>query len=251
MPRPETETVVEAALAALASEASGQPGRSLIVRAPDTSSARAAPASEASGQRGDRHALRSRTLRMADLGTGSGALLLALAVRAAGSLRHRHRRQRRRSRLRPRQCRRHSAWRPRAAFVACDYGAALGGRFDLVVCNPPYVARSEIATLAPEVREFDPRRALDGGIDGLDAYRAIAADARRLLAPDGTLVLELGAGMADRGDRAPRRRRTGPRRPAAARSRGRRRGPWWRGLCHETITFQMRKKALGLWGKTD
>ena len=55
---------------------------------------------------------------------------------------------------------------------------------------------NEIATLAPEVREFDPRRALDGGIDGLDAYRAIAADARRLLAPDGTLVLELGAGMA-------------------------------------------------------
>ena len=84
----------------------------------------------------------------------------------------------------------------RVAFVACDYGAALSGPFDLVVANPPYVARNEIAALAPEVRDFDPLRALDGGIDGLDAYRVIAADARRLLAPGGTLVLELGAGMA-------------------------------------------------------
>ena len=195
VPRPETETLVEAALAALASEASGQRGHSLNVRAPDTSSARAAPASEASGQRGDRHALRSRTLRVADLGTGSGALILALVSElpaafgiatdvSTAAL----------------ACARDNAaalgLAARVAFVACDYGAALGGRFDLVVSNPPYVARNEIATLAPEVREFDPRRALDGGIDGLDAYRAIAADARRLLAPDGTLVLELGAGMA-------------------------------------------------------
>jgi len=183
VPRPETETLVEAALA------------SFSVRAPDTSSARAALASEASSQRGDRHALRSHTLRVADLGTGSGALILALVSElpaafgiatdvSTAAL----------------ACARDNAaalgLAARVAFVACDYGAALGGRFDLVVCNPPYVARNEIATLAPEVREFDPRRALDGGIDGLDAYRAIAADARRLLAPDGTLVLELGAGMA-------------------------------------------------------
>ena len=85
----------------------------------------------------------------------------------------------------------------RATFVACDYGTALDGPFDLIVSNPPYVARGEIARLAPEVRDFDPRRALDGGPDGLDAYRAISADARRLLAPGGTLVLELGAGLAD------------------------------------------------------
>ncbi|HZN28315.1 MAG TPA: protein-(glutamine-N5) methyltransferase, release factor-specific, partial [Xanthobacteraceae bacterium] len=85
----------------------------------------------------------------------------------------------------------------RTAFLACDYGTALAGSFDLVVANPPYVPRDEIATLAPEVRDFDPRRALDGGRDGLDGYRAIAADARRLLAAGGTLVLEIGAGQSD------------------------------------------------------
>jgi release factor glutamine methyltransferase len=65
------------------------------------------------------------------------------------------------------------------------------------VSNPPYVRRGDLAALPPEVRVFDPLRALDGGADGLDGYRAIAADARRLLAPDGTLVAELGAGQLD------------------------------------------------------
>jgi release factor glutamine methyltransferase len=68
------------------------------------------------------------------------------------------------------------------------------GEFDLLVCNPPYVASSEIEALAPEVRH-DPRRALDGGPDGLVAYKAIAADARRLLAQQGHFVVELGAGQ--------------------------------------------------------
>ena len=85
----------------------------------------------------------------------------------------------------------------RAAFVACDHGAALRGGFDLVVANPPYVATGEIAGLQPEVHQFDPRRALDGGADGLAAYRALTADARRLLAPGGVLVLELGAGQLE------------------------------------------------------
>ncbi len=85
----------------------------------------------------------------------------------------------------------------RARFVACSYGAALAGGFDLVVSNPPYVATPDIATLAPEVRAFDPRLALDGGADGLDGYRAIAADAARLLAPGGHMVVEVGAGQAD------------------------------------------------------
>ena len=61
--------------------------------------------------------------------------------------------------------------------------------------NPPYVARREIEGLAPEVRDHDPPHALDGGTDGLAAYRAIAADAPRLLGPDGRLVLEIGAGQ--------------------------------------------------------
>jgi hypothetical protein len=84
----------------------------------------------------------------------------------------------------------------RAAFVACDYGSALAGGFDLVVSNPPYIRASEIAGLDPEVRDHDPRLALDGGPDGLDAYRALAADAARLLAPDGLLFVECGFGQS-------------------------------------------------------
>jgi release factor glutamine methyltransferase len=157
LPRPETETVVEAALAAV----------------------------------GDR---RSGAMRIADIGTGSGALLIALLSELPGAfgvgtdisfaaL----------------ECARGNAQAlglgARAAFVACDYGAALAGKVDVLVSNPPYVARDDIATLQSEVRDFDPRRALDGGPDGLDGYRAIAADAQRLLAPTGILVLELGQGQ--------------------------------------------------------
>jgi release factor glutamine methyltransferase len=159
VPRPETETVVEAALAAL------------------------------DQGRGRRH-----PMHIADLGTGSGALLLALlselpAAYGIGTDLS----------LPALDCARRNAVElglvARAAFVACDYAAALKPPFDLVVANPPYVARADIATLDPEVRLFDPSRALDGGRGGLDAYRAIAGDIGRVLAPHGALVLELGAGQ--------------------------------------------------------
>jgi release factor glutamine methyltransferase len=158
VPRPETETVVEAALAA------AHPGLSDM-----------------------------RTLRVADLGTGSGALLLAILSEFPESfgvgtdinvaaLR----------------CARENAigFGARASFVACHYGTALAGPVDLIVSNPPYIPQEEIADLPPEVCAFDPHLALDGGPDGLDGYRAIAADARRLLAPAGVLVVELGFGQA-------------------------------------------------------
>jgi len=158
VPRPETETVVEMALEAL-------------------------------GLR------RQDALRVADLGTGSGALLLALlsecpaAIGVGTDLSE--------AAL---TCARGNAralsLQERALFALCDFGAALAGGFDLVVSNPPYVRRGDIAALAPEVRAFDPVRALDGGPDGLHGYRAIAAAARRLLAPDGLMVVELGAGQA-------------------------------------------------------
>jgi release factor glutamine methyltransferase len=133
-------------------------------------------------------------LRIADLGTGSGALLLALIteLRAARGIG---------TDLSPPAlgCARDNAaalgLSARAAFVACDYAAALRGPLDLLVCNPPYIARGDIAALAPEVRDFEPRRALDGGDDGLDGYRALAADAGRLLARNGALVVELGFGQ--------------------------------------------------------
>jgi release factor glutamine methyltransferase len=161
VPRPDTETVVETALARL-----------------------------------DRDGARSRRLRIADLGTGSGAILVALLHELADAFGI------------GTDCdpaalatARANAGRlgvaTRTAFVACDFGAALAGGLDLVVANPPYIATDEIAALAPEVRDFDPRGALDGGPDGLAAYRAIAADAGRLLAPGAHLVMEVGAGQAD------------------------------------------------------
>jgi release factor glutamine methyltransferase len=75
--------------------------------------------------------------------------------------------------------------------VANDFGATLPGRFDLVVSNPPYIASGEIGALPPEVR-YDPRRALDGGMDGLDCYRTLAAQAGKLLRPGSHMVVELG-----------------------------------------------------------
>ena len=69
--------------------------------------------------------------------------------------------------------------------------------FDLLVSNPPYISSAEIATLEPEVRDFDPRAALDGGADGLDFYRRLAAEAGPLLKPDGKIMLEFGDGQAD------------------------------------------------------
>lgn len=159
VPRPETETVVEAALAEIGTAAD-----------------------------------RARALRIADLGTGSGAILLALlselpnafGVGTDTSL----------AALRLAQRNARHLHLGQAAFVACDFGAALAGSFDLVVANPPYIASGEIATLAPDVRDYDPRAALDGGHDGLDCYRAIAATIPPLLKPAGVLVVELGAGQA-------------------------------------------------------
>jgi release factor glutamine methyltransferase len=160
VPRPETETVVEAALAAL-------------------------------GRR------RAEPLRLVDLGTGSGALLLALlseCPQAEGigtdvSL----------GALACARANADALGLSRqSTFVCCDFGAALAGGFDLIVANPPYIASAEIAALPAEVRRFDPWRALDGGPYGLAAYHALAADTPRLLAPGGAIVLELGAGQLGR-----------------------------------------------------
>jgi release factor glutamine methyltransferase len=160
VPRPETETVVEAALAVI-----------------------------------DADGPRTRPLRIADLGTGSGAILLALltelpcAFGIGTDLRHEALGVARENASR-------LGLSARAAMVVGDFGSPLAGGLDLAVANPPYIATGDIAALSPEVRH-DPLRALDGGADGLAAYRAIAADAQRLIKPLGRLVLELGAGQAD------------------------------------------------------
>jgi len=70
-------------------------------------------------------------------------------------------------------------------------------QFDLIISNPPYIPSAEIATLQPEVRDFDPRSALDGGVDGLDFYRLMASQAAMFLKPGGKVMLEFGDGQAE------------------------------------------------------
>lgn len=158
IPRPDTETLIEAAIAA----------------------------------RPDRRAV----MRILDLGTGTGCLLCAalsefpeatglgvdrsleaasLARRNAESL----------------------GLSSRSAFVVGEWGTALRGGFDLVLSNPPYIPTAEIPGLMAEVARHEPGSALDGGPDGLAAYRAILADLPRLLAPGGLAILELGLGQAE------------------------------------------------------
>jgi release factor glutamine methyltransferase len=158
VPRPETEILVEMALQALG------------------------PA-------------RRQELRIADLGTGSGAILLSVLharpdASGVGTDR---------SEAALRVAQRNAArlnLADRATFLACDFASALKPPFNLVVSNPPYVVRMDVPTLEPEVRDHDPHLALDGGPDGLAAYRHIAADAFRLLVPGGHLLVELGVGQA-------------------------------------------------------
>ncbi len=84
-------------------------------------------------------------------------------------------------------------------FLQGDGFAALPpeSKFDLVISNPPYIPSAEIETLDPEVRDFDPRLALDGGVDGLDFYRRLTSQAKTFLKPTGKIMLEFGDGQAD------------------------------------------------------
>ena len=86
----------------------------------------------------------------------------------------------------------------RIEFRCGDGFATLNGedKFDLIVSNPPYIASEEIATLEPEVRDFDPRGALDGGTDGLDFYRRLTAEAGTFLKPGGKIIIEFGDNQA-------------------------------------------------------
>jgi release factor glutamine methyltransferase len=158
-PRPDTETLVEAVLAAV-----------------------------------DEDGGRERPLRLLDLGTGTGCILLtllaelprawgvgidisqeALAVARRNAQAH--------------------GLSGRAAFCCGDWAATISGTFHYILSNPPYIRSEDIAALDPEVRDYDPRRALDGGADGFAAYRRIAQEALALAAPGARLALEAGAGQ--------------------------------------------------------
>jgi release factor glutamine methyltransferase len=157
-PRPDTEILVELALAAL----------------PD----REAPA------------------RVLDLGTGTGCILLALLSErsqatglgvdiAPGAL------------AVARDNARALGLDDRVTFQEGNWAAGLTGPFDLVVSNPPYIPAGDLDGLEPEVTRFDPRRALDGGPDGLDPYRILARECPPLLAGGGALAVEFGQGQED------------------------------------------------------
>ena len=159
VPRPDTETVVDAAIAVV------DCGRG-----------------------------RDAALRIADLGTGSGALLLSLLWKfpnargvgvdlsweATATARHNARR---------------LGLAGRAAFVVGDWSTSIRGVVDVIVANPPYVESGVIGALDREVRDHDPQLALDGGPDGLTAIRVIFADLGRVLALDGCAFIEIGAGQ--------------------------------------------------------
>lgn len=160
VPRPDTETVVELALELL------RAGGDL-----------------------------TRPLRIADLGTGSGAILLALLseLPAAQGFGTDISEAALRTAAANAAC---AGLADRATFIACDYASGLAGPFDLIVSNPPYIRSADIGGLAAEVRDHDPLAALDGGADGLDAYRALIPQAAGLLAPGAALVLEAGQGQS-------------------------------------------------------
>ncbi len=156
-PRPDSETIVEAALSVLAER-------------------------------------RDQAISILDLGTGTGCLLVALlseckAARGVGID------------LSEEACEtaagnaERNGVGARARFRQGDWTAGLSERFDLIVSNPPYIPAGDIAGLDAAVREHDPLRALDGGEDGLVAYRALAAGLPRRIASGGAVVLEIGAGQ--------------------------------------------------------
>lgn len=84
----------------------------------------------------------------------------------------------------------------RASFIETSWFAGVTGRFDLILSNPPYIPTAILPTLDPDVRNFDPAAALDGGADGLGPYREIAARAPFFLAPQGRVIVEIGEGQA-------------------------------------------------------
>jgi release factor glutamine methyltransferase len=142
--------------------------------------------------------LNSQPSTALDFGTGTGCIAIALAVKAPHAAIHATDISRDALAL-ARENATKSNVMERVTFHSGDGFAALpsGLQFDLVVSNPPYIASEEISTLQPEVRDFDPRLALDGGGDGVDFYRCIAKEAPLFLKPGGKLMTEFGDGQSE------------------------------------------------------
>ncbi len=145
----------------------------------------------------DRRGGRAEPWRVLDLGTGSGCLLLALLAElpnatglgvdaSAGAI------------AAATENARRLGLAGRARLAVGDWTRGIEGRFDAIVANPPYIETGAIEALAPEVRGWDPRAALDGGADGLDAYRAIVPGLANLMAPGAIAAFEIGWDQAER-----------------------------------------------------
>jgi release factor glutamine methyltransferase len=136
--------------------------------------------------------------RVLDFGTGSGCLAITLGVKVPGARVTALDVSPEALEVARGNAERHGV-AERIEFVQGDSLAnvAAGERFDLVVSNPPYIPTAEIASLEPEVRDYDPRAALDGGVDGLGFYRRLAAEAGARLAAGGRMMLEFGDGQAE------------------------------------------------------
>lgn len=157
-PRPDTETVVEAVLSVLAD--------------------------------------RSAPLRLLDFGTGTGCILLALLAELPKAMGLGVDASERALSV-ARENAKTLGLDRRADFVPGHWGQGIQPFYDVIVANPPYIPDGEIDALEDEVALYEPRTALAGGGDGLDCYRALAPDIRRLLTPGGTAALEVGKGQAE------------------------------------------------------
>jgi len=158
VPRPDTELLVELAVAALQTRAG------------------------------------AATLHVADVGTGSGAVAVAIAKEVPNARVVATDKSQAALEVAPRNAVRHGV-ADRIEFVSGDLCAPLRGRepFDLIVSNPPYVKADEVAALDPEIRDWEPRLALVSGADGMDATRALVESALQVLAPGGSLWVEVGS----------------------------------------------------------
>jgi len=156
IPRPETETLVEAALKFLATR---------------------------------------REPRILDIGTGSGAIAIAIAVNSPEARIKATDISKEALEVAHRNAIRHRC-EDRIEFVGADLFPDGHPRFDLIVSNPPYVAEADLETLQPEIRLHEPRHALLDGSDGLEFYRRIGTESRSRLNPDGAVMVEIGAGQA-------------------------------------------------------
>jgi release factor glutamine methyltransferase len=142
------------------------------------------------------HADRTRKIQVLELGVGSGCLLLTLLSELPQATGVGIDISRPALAVAQRNAEALGVDR-RCELIEGDWTSAVQDRFDVVISNPPYIPSDAIAQLAPEVSQYEPRLALDGGEDGLAFYRRVAIDCERLLIPGGLLAVEIGQGQCD------------------------------------------------------